>query len=207
MDDPYGFPDPHDQLFDREIEDTLKVFDDPLANDPLSLLEYSIERTIVPPIDENIYSPSPILSELEASIEGTTVPPTFPDPHFHEPEIPEPPLYNRRLFVAPHSIQPPDPTLPGENRYWREPQLPRPHLGTAATNPKSRFRPKYQRIGKGSSKRKPNTVYCPAFKSYLSEDLCGLCSDYTPEDAPHTCKRIKRELDQFLGREEGQEDI
>jgi hypothetical protein len=202
MNDPYDFLDPYDELFDREVEDTLKVFDDPLANDPLTALENSIERP------GGLHPPSPILTELETSIEASLIPPTFPDPDFNAPEIPEPPVYDETLIMGYSSPEPPTGLEGSSHRVPANPFKPRLYHPKGRTVPSQAFIPSLTKKRLPSNpgktprlKRMGRYMFCPVTENVISLTTCLLdckCWDWDKRDCTYNSEEKEKE-------EEGEE--
>lgn len=186
----YDFLDAYENSFDREAKGREKVFDEPLANDPLTLVEDSIEQArppLGPPVSQvkGYYMPSAPAVPPDPALTGRV------DGHR---------LYNPMRQVTP---DPPNPYPPERSYPWREPPIARPRMGGSGSG--SKAKPDYQPKSKASTPKKEATVFCPKLDEYIPKSACNSsCPEYDPKDPIHgNCKLKKEEADKLSGRKGG----
>jgi hypothetical protein len=181
----YKILDEYDDFFEQQAGHMDKMFNHPLDNDPLSMVEDSITNP-------------------------TTLGPTPAPPGVIDPLPPLPvgrDIIDRRM-PSMRSDPLPNPTLPGERRFWREPFISKPRGGSATSMTSSNrgksiaYNPKI----KGAEIR-----LCPKGKKDKSGDtviagseFCKSCDEYDPDDVlHHNCKVLARESDKLAGKKGG----
>jgi len=173
MDKPkdYSHLDKYEDHFDREVTHHDKVFDHPLGNnDPLSLVESSVENSI--PLGDK-------LSSLESSIEGSVGSPRG----FGEARgfSPHPPLQNERMPWHGTPDAPRPDVLEGEHhRYWREPIFqPKGKSGVPRGKHRKTFLPDKSALktylGSKPSSKKTGLTYCPKDDGFVLRSQCKAC--------------------------------
>ncbi len=161
--------DQYDDYFDQMQHYDEKVFDDPIINDPLSLIENSIAEP---------WNPPDALDAVELSIEGSSIP---GDPYgstVDPPIIPRETIDNRMYQMPGDPL--PDPCAPSKPIHWKQPPLPSLNPGL----PKFGRKPYTNEMGK-TVKEIKNTVdeiskglvYCIKKLESVSHVECLIC-DY-----------------------------
>jgi hypothetical protein len=175
----YDYLDNYENQFDKNVQSEKKIFDHPLANDPLTL----IEDSVTPP-EPFFVNPDP--APQHDSWDPAPPPPINVDPavnHRGHPPIPGPDL--------------PDPLLPGQNRFWRELSPFRP-LGKSGTMTPTRitYRRIYERTMRPSQDSSPQ---CPKDGEDIKKGECDTCA-HQEKDSLHGCKLLDEQADRLAGK-------
>jgi hypothetical protein len=191
--DPYWYLNDYEKDFQQQAAHFDTVFNHPVTNDPLSMLENKIEA------NRQIHPSPNILSQAETAIESTVIPPAHGplDPLPHPREI----IDRRNIGVR--GLDPPGEgyNWTSENRYWREPPLWRP-MGGGGRRGKSHsplIKPASGRVtAKASSKTK-----CPKTGKECSTADCKKCAEYDDKNVSiihNYCKKQKAESQRLAGK-------
>lgn len=179
----YDYLDQYEGHFGREVAHKKKVFDEPLANDPLTRVEDAIGRP--DPIRAPL-SPSPVKDFYDVP-KADPLPPVRP--------------YGPMGYRGPDAPRPD--VLEGEHhRWWREPPIPRLR-GGSPTGPKHpKARPDFRSRPAPGSAHKLYMVRCPDKNGdWVADKACKTCKHHWWKDPIHGyCKLKAREADRLAGK-------